>query len=705
MVKFDWLIHQPENLLKYVFVSGAHTEDHLALFAEMASKEELVARKNDREEQLRLVYSTIEAFVPKYENAMKTLEKHLQNNMTADAVGQWFDLYLRVVDLAVEIRRGEIRHRTARKFKYRARTNTVHANATTTGLGIDDGNALINELDKIYRQLKKRKPMHLDMIESQLDIFDRDTIGPLDKRIMECKRRMESSSSAYYTTCSVTVHGDLHVELIVRQGNTILVQKQRRCVDIPSCTCDADAEPWVDFCIQETKTTPMPKPAQIVATVPDVNLNELKKSFGVDVEERERNLEAFQNEVHGDVTVTADEPVSKRRCVSLTIPNGVIQDDTAVLDAILSSVKPAPTGVCNVHYGSLQWGETPEYDRMDKVAAALVAHRVETWTMQDMAPTAVEMTSFAAILTEKGCLRQLMHLNLRGLNVKPATWTLPLHAIATLPSLVHLDLSYNTLAMHGPAIESILTKCLKLTTVNLEQCRLRNAETNLLGGLKACAKQLQRLSLADNAFSRPFLKEFVQLDLELDTLNLRYLVVEETEHTTSNDETAMEMAPLRARHLHLDFSSLVEDASLLGSLAAALSSPTCRLRSLDMSSFSSPPEPHLSELLMQISKYGQLQRLSLRGIASIHMSLWSDLLQKGLPRCVVLEWTLPESSIALCITWLQAAHLPALREVHLSVEASSSFSDDVISDWRERLVRQLPKVSKLDIVPVIPAEF
>jgi hypothetical protein len=99
----------------------------------MAKKDDLTTRKAAKEEHLSLVLTTLEKVVPEYERAVKTLEKHMRNNMTPEAVVQWFRLYLRVVDLAVEIRRGEIRHRSDKDFPYKSQTKTCHANAKTNG--------------------------------------------------------------------------------------------------------------------------------------------------------------------------------------------------------------------------------------------------------------------------------------------------------------------------------------------------------------------------------------------------------------------------------------------------------------------------------------------------------------------------------------------------------------------------------------------
>ncbi|KAG9399475.1 hypothetical protein AC1031_011874 [Aphanomyces cochlioides] len=669
----------------------------------MVLKDDLITRKNDREEQLRQVYATIEAYVPTYEVAIETLERHLQSNMTPDGAGQWFDLYVRVVDLAVEIRRGEIRHQTQRKFKYRSRTKTCHANATTNGLGIDDGNALINKLDKLYRQLKKRKPMQLDTLESQLDILDRDTIGPLDKRISECKKRMENSKSVYYTACSLTVHGDLHVELIVRQGNSIVVQKRRRCESLESCTCPIDAEPWKNFQIKPPAKAPqsiqMPKEA---TNVPDVNLNDLKKSFGIDVEERERNLEAFQKELQGVVIDETEEsePHAKRVRVSASNELKIDEAQTALLRAIASTFKRTANGMCQLLYNILPWGDTPSYEKMDVTTRAidLMSLRVETWTMHDLAMSPVEMTTFASVLTEKECLRRLANLNLRGIRVKPTAWTLPLNAFATLPALQHLDLSYNTLESHGPALEAIFKKCLSLKTINLEQCRLKDAETNLLKGLAENfgQSQLKRISLADNSLSRAFLVKFFRLvaDADLDTINLRYVT---TTALHEEEEGNYDFEKLPVRHLHLDYSCLANDNTFVLSLAKSISN-SCELLSVDMSSQSNPHESGLSELMNKLAAYGELRRLSMRGVTSMNSIVWDTLIQKGLRKCVTLECTTLETTAEKYVDSLLPDNLPVLREIHFSIETSSSPGFPSTEEWRSRLASRLPALSSIDVV-------
>jgi hypothetical protein len=131
----------------------------------------------------------------------------------------------------------------------------VRLTTSNIGLGIDDANALINELDKMYRKLKKRKPMHLDAIESQIDILDCDTVGRLDKKLMECKKSMESVvQSRHYASVEITVHGDLHVELVIVGCDGHRIGPLRRaCMSIETCICPVNDAPWENFTIDENE--------------------------------------------------------------------------------------------------------------------------------------------------------------------------------------------------------------------------------------------------------------------------------------------------------------------------------------------------------------------------------------------------------------------------------------------------------------------
>ncbi|OQR91939.1 hypothetical protein ACHHYP_04184 [Achlya hypogyna] len=659
-------------------------------------KEELAAKKARREEHLKTVYASLEALVPTFEEAIATLERHVESNRTPQGVEQWFLLYLRVVDLAVEIRRGEIRHRSSVPVKYKSQTKTCHATATTNGLGIDDANVLINELDKIHKQLKKRKPMHLDMLESQFDILDRDTIGPLDKRLFECKRAMESTRSAYYSSCTITVHGDLHIELVVKDGPTVLLQRRRQCTSIDACECPVDATPWIGFRITESAPQPRreaPKPAEDDA---HHSLNDLKKSYGVDVDERERSSEAFQNEVLGlPVAPSVDiEPRVKRRCLPL---QQAVQKECASMDAfatptahaILAALKPQAASMCSMDFQAIEW-PTLAVDKVATVAniAASANLYFSTWNMNDVALKKDEVITLSRHLTHSAAFRNLSEVSVRGLMLMSPDFSVLLPALATLAHLEVLDLSFNTLTAHGEAIEAILQQCSRLRSLNLEQCHLKGLERYLLKSVDASQDHLQTLVLADNNLASSFLASLMQLlpTLALRTLDLRHVVaLPPTEGFSFQTLGGL-------RDLLLDNANVVEDASFVSSLNSALIDDSCALSVLSLQCTSPVPEA-IEELLGHVAHYGQIERLSLLGVP--HLPSLDLLLRAGLAKCTELDLSLAPASFTAFIRSLAANSLPALKVLRVRVTAPAT--DAAIDAWRGDVSLHLPHINTVAI--------
>ncbi|KDO27996.1 hypothetical protein SPRG_07274 [Saprolegnia parasitica CBS 223.65] len=671
-------------------------------------KDELVAKKARREEHLRTIYATLEAIVPTYETAIATLEASVASNRTPRGVEQWFFLYLRIVDLGVQIRRGELRHRSSARIQYKSLTKTVHANATTNGLGIDDANVLINDLEKIHRQLKKRKPMQLDMLESQFDILDRDTIGPLDKRLFECKRSMESMRSTYYSSCAIVVHGDLHVELVIKDGIDIVLTSRRICTSMAVCACAPDAEPWRSFAITESlPPVKKPTPRPITEETNDApSLNDLKKSFGVDVDERERTTEAFHNEVLGlapvDSAPSLPDARVKRRC--LPLQQAVQKEVTSALDAysqstvhaILAALKlmgpPIPAGSvpCAVRFHLIEWSSSASsIDKVSMVAniATSANLHVAKWVMQDMTLSVAEVSSLSTHLAQNACFRHVIELDLRGLLTPFTVFSSLLASVATLPLLESLDLSYNSLHAHGPELAAVLKLCPRLRSLHLEQCRLEGLEPHLLQGLEDSGGLLETLVLADNTLDGSFLEALWALlpTLSLHTLDLRHV-------QTHQPDTIAFRSLSTLQHLLLDASTLLQSASFVSSLNSALIDESCVLRTLSLQC-TSPPQDAMVELLGHVTHYGQLERLSLLGVPSLpplHL-----LVCAGLAKCAELDLTLQLAALPPFIESLSEARLPALK--HLRVRISPPASPEAIESLRGDVLQRLPAIKTIEI--------
>ncbi|ETV78885.1 hypothetical protein H257_07692 [Aphanomyces astaci] len=326
--------------------------------------------------------------------------------------------------------------------------------------------------------------------------------------------------------------------------------------------------------------------------------------------------------------------------------------------------------------------------------------------MHDMDVGSEELTAFASAIQNSSALKSsLQTLHLRSVNVDPAMWALPLAAFASLSGLQAVDLSYNTLARHGCHVQALLTQCsTSLTSVNLEQCDLGAIEKHVVAGLTACAEagRLQRLSVADNVFTRGFLGAFMQImaGLDLHMLNLRFVC----EQDSNDRSTALEFDKLVVRHLHLDFSTLILDTTFLASMVKAVAHPACVLETLEMPSMRHPADASLMELMTQVATYGRIRRLNLRGLSHVPLWGWESILYRGIKQCAVLEWTVRDAFAAQCIALLQTAHAPALKEMHMSVESSSeSSSSRIVSqaqEWRQALAVALPRLTKLEFVAI-----
>ncbi|EQC42709.1 hypothetical protein SDRG_00436 [Saprolegnia diclina VS20] len=675
-------------------------------------KDELVAKKARREEHLRTIYATLEAIVPTYEAAIATLEAAVASNRTPRGVEQWFFLYLRIVDVGVQIRRGELRHRSTTHAKYKSLTKTVHANATTNGLGIDDANVLINDLEKIHRQLKKRKPMQLDMLESQFDILDRDTIGPLDKRVFECKRSMESRRSVHYSSCAIVVHGDLHVELVIKDGTDIILTSRRICTSMAVCVCTEDAEPWRGFTI--TESAPPAKKPMLRPVTEEPNdapsLNDLKKSFGVDVDERERTTEAFHNEALGlppvESAPSLPDSRTKRRC--LPLQQAVQKEVASALDAysqstvhaILAALKPVGPPIsngsvpCAVYFNLIEWSHasSTSVDKVTMVAniASSANLHVAKWVMQDMALPVAEASSLITHLAQNAGFRHVIELALRGLMTPYTVFSGLLASTATLPLLESLDLSYNSLQSQGPALAAVLKLCPRLRSLHLEQCRLDGLESDLLQGLEDSGGLLETLVLADNALTARFVGGlFGSLSTPLlHTLDLRHV-----QCLGASQPAAFAYQSLPAlQHLMLDASTLLQDASFVSSLNSALLDESCVLRTLSLQC-TSPPLDAMVELLGHVTHYGQLERLSLVGIPSLPPL--HSLVCAGLAKCAELDLTLDLAALQPFVASLSAARLPALK--YLRVRISSPTSPEAIERLRGDVLLHVPAIKTIEM--------
>ncbi|CAH0493721.1 unnamed protein product [Peronospora farinosa] len=193
---------------------------------------------------LKAIITECERLKVIYCHAIDQLETYTLPNLSPQSAGQWFQMYLRVMDIGIQIRRGEIRHRTSQCFTYSCMHKTGIKGAMHSGLSIDDGNAIYKLMDD--RKLVKES--RLDGWFIKIDGLDRDDIGPLDKRLTGCLEDFRRRNSVFYERLEVTGE-DPHEKLLVlgEPASRVVVKVTRTCFGPTNCSCKEDAQPWEEF--------------------------------------------------------------------------------------------------------------------------------------------------------------------------------------------------------------------------------------------------------------------------------------------------------------------------------------------------------------------------------------------------------------------------------------------------------------------------
>ncbi|KAG6618948.1 uncharacterized protein IUM83_01345 [Phytophthora cinnamomi] len=142
---------------------------------------------------LKAAFAEIERLKAVYSDAIDKLETAALPNLSPQSAARWFEMYLRVVDLGVQIRRGEIRHRTAHRFTHPCMHKTGTKGAVHSGLSIDDCNSILQLMTE--RSLVKEG--RVDRWCNRIDELDRDKVGDLDKKLSRCLRAFLEQRSRF----------------------------------------------------------------------------------------------------------------------------------------------------------------------------------------------------------------------------------------------------------------------------------------------------------------------------------------------------------------------------------------------------------------------------------------------------------------------------------------------------------------------------
>uniref|UniRef100_A0AAV1UWK8 Uncharacterized protein n=1 Tax=Peronospora matthiolae TaxID=2874970 RepID=A0AAV1UWK8_9STRA len=198
-------------------------------------------------EHLKAIFAEIERLRLVYSHAIDQLETYTLPNLSPHSATRWFNMYLRVVDIGIQLRRGEVRHCSTQQFKFPCMHETGTKGAVHSGLSIDDGNA-------IYQQMESRKLVsenRLDRWFIKMDGLDRDDIGLLDKRVTRCLESFRRQDSIFYDRIEI-MGEDPHEEMMVLGGHgatdsRVLAKATRTCFGPSKCSCEEDAHPWESF--------------------------------------------------------------------------------------------------------------------------------------------------------------------------------------------------------------------------------------------------------------------------------------------------------------------------------------------------------------------------------------------------------------------------------------------------------------------------
>ncbi|KAK1944673.1 Ankyrin-3 [Phytophthora citrophthora] len=256
---------------------------------------------------LTAAFAEIERLKPIYLHAIEKLEGSTLPNLSPHSAVQWFEMYLRVIDLGLQIRRGEIRHRTIHRFKYPCMHTTGTKGAVHSGLSIDDGNAIFCKMKE--RKLVKEK--RLDGWFMKMDTLDTDEIGSLDTRVKRCLEDFRIQKSVFYDRLDMTGE-DPHVEMLVLGGpgvaGPILAKATRTCYSPTKCSCKEDAKPWEDFSLKSSSPKAqkvLPKRGVGSAEDEDVGIIDIKRQCGI--------IEPSREEEDASLDRDAAELVQRRK--------------------------------------------------------------------------------------------------------------------------------------------------------------------------------------------------------------------------------------------------------------------------------------------------------------------------------------------------------------------------------------------------------
>ncbi|KAG1693629.1 hypothetical protein DVH05_023032 [Phytophthora capsici] len=645
-------------------------------------------------------------------------------------------MYFRVIDLGLQIRRGEIRHRTMQRFKYPCMHTTGTKGAVHSGLSIDDGNA-------IFRIMKERelvKEGRLDAWFMKMDTLDTDDIGSLDTRAKRCLEDFQALKSVFYDRLDLTGE-DPHVEMLVLGGPgiaaPILAKATRACYSPTKCSCMEDAKPWEDFSLKSGSSKAqkeLPKreyDGAGSAEDDDVGIIDIKRQCGKIEPSREDD-----DEDNATLARDAAELVHRRKVrremnaiiVGVQAPPSAQniyekkcnENGTSPKQHILEVLK-VEQGSHSLNLSSIGFHSADDLQDVVDIFSTPGLPPVKNLDLSNGFFESAAFRVLLQLLRVPGLRHSIEQLSLRGLAV-------PKHGdfarivgvltgdnsssvgnLSALSNLRTLDLSFNTLRYDEMVqLPALLTSLPRLEILSLESCFPEPCVSSKPTGdekavvesirhaLVEVTTRLDRLNFGSNCIAA----ESNWMDAlftpgstvrTMDLLGISSSSVHEP-NAMDIDWQAVETWDLQQIE-HLKWSSnesrsFYED-KLLRALSAELQSGLAQLKHLDMEMIFDAGqegfqvERKVSDVIMCVADYGVLQ--SYRFSCHSHNNAISNgvcasigkLLEDGLRECEILTLRIPQFHIdqRAISDLLSCATLPKMRKMTLAVGLVISSQD------------------------------
>ncbi|TMW65276.1 hypothetical protein Poli38472_007918 [Pythium oligandrum] len=670
--------------------------------------------------QLEAAFAEIERLTALYRKGIERLELSTVANLSADDAAHWFRTYLRLVDIGVEIRRGERRHRSSREIQFQCLHTTGTKGAQHTGLSIDDANAIF----RLLEATPGMKSSRLDVYFMRMDLADRDGVGVLDIRLNGCLTAFLRLSSAFYRRLEVN-GSDPHQEMLIHPSNQIgrVLKVTRVCFHPIVCVCAVDAQPWLGFTLQPSSVSNGSYMEALGSTrdgtydstgddaSTELGLAELKRQYGfeapvgVDNEEHEALLQQKRRRLGVITQARAAPPVRavppreiyRRKCQERGTPRKRKIDELFM------------TKQGGLELNLSEFGFHQSQDLQD-VLEVIQEAQVPVLLL-DVTNNFFDVQSFDIFcdLLRLPLLRQHLHtLRLRcmALPQRPDFASLLRILIDSdldaMDQLVTLDLSYNTFFEDAVlSINDLLDGLCKLESLSLESCFPKAPDPAVVQvavvkdmvrfALVACSHRLKRLNFGSNWMSFPLLNSLFAPDSALETLEIAQMTFF---YFDAPDTTPISWRFGFERQRTITLSETKQSRGeylpfFLDALTYSLKMQLAPFERLDISLLpphQRKPDPltlpdqqlgyRVAGLLDAIAEYGKIKMLRLR------YDMQSDdaqgqvaiarLMREGLEHCEVLELALyVPLTVSDCRGMLEHLSAPQLKTLKLSLTLQS----------------------------------